>query len=80
MIYEKSVHTVNFLFLCIKFIRLCSEWFAVECPLLCIKGNHLELNFVKVVLRRYREGVLLHSMLTMSALCRGQTLMCQSVS
>jgi hypothetical protein len=44
MILRKSVHTVHFLFLLIKFIVLGSEWFEAECTLVRTKGDHLSSN------------------------------------
>lgn len=41
MIYGKTVHTLHFLFLCIKFIVLGSEGFEVGCTLVCTEGDHL---------------------------------------
>jgi hypothetical protein len=40
MIYGKSVHSVQFWFLFIKFIRLGGEGFKAECTLLCTESDH----------------------------------------
>jgi len=41
MILEKSVHTIHFLFLCINFNSLGSEWFESGCTLVRSFGDHL---------------------------------------
>jgi len=44
MILKKSIHTVHFGLLFIKFIVLGSEGFEEVCALVCTKGDHFSLS------------------------------------